>query len=88
MRKATLTSKGQLTIPKEVRERLGLEPGDGLIFEFEDGSVRLRVEKHTTLRQLKGSLPAESAYLGKETEREAARAYVAEGMVGGETAGR
>ena len=29
---ATLTSKGQTTVPREIRERLGLEPGDQLHF--------------------------------------------------------
>ncbi len=39
---ATLTSKGQVTIPKEVRERLRLKTGDRLDFRLEeDGSVRL-----------------------------------------------
>ena len=39
---ATVTSKGQLTIPKEVRERLNIEPGEKVVFRFdEDGGVRL-----------------------------------------------
>jgi AbrB family looped-hinge helix DNA binding protein len=39
----TLTSKGQVTIPKPIRDYLGLEAGDAVEFEYaEDGSVRLR----------------------------------------------
>ena len=39
---ATVTSKGQLTIPKAVRERLNIEPGQTVLFRFdEDGGVRL-----------------------------------------------
>lgn len=39
----TLTSKGQVTIPKPIREYLGLDAGDGVEFEFaDDGSVRVR----------------------------------------------
>lgn len=32
MATATLTSKGQVTIPKEVRDRMGLRPGDKIAF--------------------------------------------------------
>ncbi|MDO8473669.1 MAG: AbrB/MazE/SpoVT family DNA-binding domain-containing protein, partial [Dehalococcoidia bacterium] len=41
MNKTKITSKGQVTIPKEVRERLGLRPGDELEFMEEDGVFRL-----------------------------------------------
>lgn len=86
MVKATLTSKGQLTVPKEVRDQLDIKPGDRLLFEPEGDSVRLRVERRTTLEELEGSLPARKdypeEYPGKEAEREAARRYLAGEVLG------
>ncbi len=40
-----LTSKGQVTIPVEVRRRLGAETGDRLVFEFEGTVAKIRVVK-------------------------------------------
>lgn len=40
--RSRLSSKGQVTIPVEVRERLRLEPGDTVIYEIEDGRAVLR----------------------------------------------
>lgn len=44
---ARITSKGQLTIPKEVRRALGVRAGDDLLFEIGDdsGEVRVRVSR-------------------------------------------
>jgi AbrB family looped-hinge helix DNA binding protein len=43
---STLTAKGQTTVPREIREHLGLEPGDKIDYEIApDGSVRLSVRK-------------------------------------------
>jgi antitoxin PrlF len=37
-----ITSKGQTTIPRQVREKLALRPGDLVVYEFDDDAVRLR----------------------------------------------
>ena len=39
--KAKITSKGQITIPIEIRRSLGAEPGDVLIFESAADGIRL-----------------------------------------------
>lgn len=39
---AKITSKGQVTIPKKVRERLGVQPGEDVGFEEKDGMVYLK----------------------------------------------
>lgn len=36
-----VTSKGQVTIPQDVRRRLGIEPGSEVDFEVDDDAVRL-----------------------------------------------
>lgn len=38
---AKLSSKGQVTLPREVRERLGLKRGDGLIFQIDGDTITL-----------------------------------------------
>jgi antitoxin PrlF len=54
MTKATLTSKGQITIPKEVRERLGVEAGDRLEFVEQERGVYKVVAATRDVRHLKG----------------------------------
>ncbi len=51
---ATLTAKGQVTVPKAVREALGLRQGDQLSWELEDGSVRVRAVAPLDLVYLQG----------------------------------
>jgi AbrB family looped-hinge helix DNA binding protein len=37
-----LTSKGQTTIPREVRDKLALKPGDLIAFEMQGDAVQIR----------------------------------------------
>lgn len=47
---AALTSKGQTTIPKEIRDQLGMRPGDRITFTLmPDGTVQLRVKNKSVL---------------------------------------
>ena len=72
MSNATLTSKGQTTIPKEIRDSLGLKPQDQLNFTLlSDGTVIMRV-KNKSLLDLAGivkyagpSIPIEKMRLGR-----------------------
>lgn len=43
-----VTTKGQVTIPKEIRDALGIEPGDELAFEETDSGYTIRKEEPTT----------------------------------------
>jgi AbrB family looped-hinge helix DNA binding protein len=53
---ATLTSKGQTTIPKSIRDSLGMKAGDRMTFTLmPDGAVLLRV-KNKRLADLAGVL--------------------------------
>jgi antitoxin PrlF len=59
---ATVTSKGQITIPKPVRQALGLAPGSKVDFVLEDGHAVLRKRPPTEALKrwegyLRGKLP-------------------------------
>ncbi|WP_299439569.1 AbrB/MazE/SpoVT family DNA-binding domain-containing protein [uncultured Rhodospira sp.] len=63
---ATLSSKGQITVPKALRDRLRLSPGDRVAFVLDDdGSVRI-VPKPNSVRDLKGCLPRPAAPVSLE----------------------
>jgi antitoxin PrlF len=53
---STLSSKGQITVPVDVRRRLGLKEGDRVEFVFEDG--------RTVMRPLRTETSRFAAYLG------------------------
>jgi AbrB family looped-hinge helix DNA binding protein len=56
MATATLTSKAQLTLPKAIRERLRVRPGDTVDFVVtESGEIHVRAGR-VDVRELQGSL--------------------------------
>jgi AbrB family looped-hinge helix DNA binding protein len=65
MMKSTMSSKGQLTIPIELREKLGLEAGTVIQFELRDGAIFMRkgTQAHHPVDELFGHL-----HLGKPVD--------------------
>jgi antitoxin PrlF len=41
-KEARITSKGQITVPHEIRRLLGVKPGDGLVFESDGTRTEVR----------------------------------------------
>jgi AbrB family looped-hinge helix DNA binding protein len=41
-KQAKVTSKGQITIPIEIRRALGVGPGDRVVFDDDSGNVHVR----------------------------------------------
>ena len=59
MSDATLTSKGQITIPASIRKALRLSAGERVVFtQLDDGTVIMRAKTRSIL-DLKGLLQAE-----------------------------
>ena len=78
MSEAKMTSKGQLTVPKDVRQKLGLKPGDRIRFLLEaDGRVRLMPAKRD-ISELVGILPKPKRTLRLEEMDEAIEQAVVE----------
>ena len=70
-----LTSKGQVTVPRAVRDALGLEPGDSLLFRVERG--RALVSKTPDFIALAGSVDVPAGARGLPWEEIRRRAWEA-----------
>jgi antitoxin PrlF len=65
---STLTSKGQVTIPSEVRKRLGLHPGDPVAFIVEGDTVRL-VRRESSIEAAFGLIKSETSLSVEDMDR-------------------
>lgn len=52
MEEVTVSSKGQIVIPKEIRERLGIKPGKELLIKESADSITLIPKPRNPLEQL------------------------------------
>jgi AbrB family looped-hinge helix DNA binding protein len=63
---STISSKGQITVPAEIRQRLGLKPGDRVEFVVEEGKTVMRPSRSGVNRFQKylGARPAFKSMAG------------------------
>ncbi len=67
-----VSEKGQVTIPKEIRSRLGIRAGDRVLFLVEDGRVVLRKAPSERLSEIlrRGKWPESSLNLQRRLREE------------------
>lgn len=70
---STVTSKGQTTIPKEIRARLHLQPGDRLEFVVEDDGRVMVLPATVDATELRGILKAPARPVTVEAMKQAIR---------------
>lgn len=65
---ARVSSKGQITIPIEIRKKLNLKEGDKVLFLEEDGKIVLANSSYIALKEMQDEMKgkAEEAGLGSE----------------------
>ncbi len=74
---ATLSSKGQLVLPKAVRDKLGAAPGTKIVLADRQGRIELRAYSGDIL-QWYGALPVDGPQDWEAVKRETAHARARE----------
>lgn len=73
-----MTSKGQVTLPVDLRRRLAIEAGDDLVFDVTAAGVVVHVIHRRRLSDYLGALPVEGEAAGHAAERAVAAKKLAE----------
>jgi len=68
MELAKVTSKGQITIPIEIRKKLGIKEGSKVLFLEEGGRIYLANSSMEALREAQQAFVGEADRIGLETE--------------------
>ncbi|MGD9678695.1 MAG: AbrB/MazE/SpoVT family DNA-binding domain-containing protein [Vulcanibacillus sp.] len=70
MELAKVMSKGQVTIPINIRKKLNLKEGDKLVFIEKDGNIIVVNSAMLALQKIQASFEGEAERLGLETEED------------------
>lgn len=73
MELAKVTSKGQITIPKAIREKLKVKKGGQIIFFVKDGDIVIRNAALIALEKVQQAFEGEAERLGVKDEEDVAK---------------
>jgi len=65
-----ITSKGQVTIPKHIRDKLNLSAGDTISLAFEDGRLTIENPLAAAMRTFQKAMEGEAEKAGFHSEEE------------------
>ena len=68
MELAKVTSKGQITIPKSIRDMLNIKDGSKIIFLQKDNDIIIKNSAMIALEKIQKAFEGEAERLGLETE--------------------
>jgi AbrB family looped-hinge helix DNA binding protein len=72
MELAKITTRGQITIPLEVRRKLGVKDGDKVVFLEQDGRIIMENAVMLALKDVQDAFRGEAERLGLKTEQDVA----------------
>lgn len=72
MEVAKITSKGQITIPIDIRRKLGVKEGDKILFVEDQGRIVMMNSSMEALRKAQMTFAGEAERLGLENEQDVA----------------
>jgi antitoxin PrlF len=70
MELAKVTTKGQITIPVEIRKKLHLKPGDKVLFIEEDGKITFTNSSLAALSAIQADMAGEAEKSGLVSEQD------------------
>ena len=82
MQQAKVTFKGQITIPKAVREALDIRKGDSITFQIDGDQAVLKPLKKKPLVEFFGAFPTKRPYPGLEAIRKEVHHTIGKRFVG------